>query len=519
MIQPKHLSMSSLGSSLLLFALSFLLLAFASFQQPAKAAVKDKWRIEGKVDRDGDGKTDAAGTWIGRDTDDDDKVDTITKIDQEDKNKNGRFDGDETKFDQEKVPGTAKAQVEGTDPESGAKTRIEAEDADGDGKLEKIRETVTDKTGKVVIEKDISRSGIVVRTRSGYPNPSGGCANPARKDEITELRLTDTNRNGKFDEEDETVVTAFVDLDGDGRADVTEVISRKLLRAYKRSGPDPFRPGDSFFDVFFPLNATPDLCAGLDRFPADLFMRDINGDGEFDRFKNFTDPARATFQVEVSNLTPAFVPQFGNGPGINSHMTISNASSTERAEGVVELSDDDGGPLPISFIGLGTRSRLGFTIEPGGKVDFVSDGQGPLAVGSARVFSGTPVGAVVRFNIAGRGIAGVGLRSPARGFIIPVRRVGGINTGVAIQNAGGTSLSVLFILKDKAGVEIARVGGSLAGNGHGAAFVNELFSAVNTDNFEGTLTVVASAGAIVGEALELGSSPGEFTALPVTPLE
>jgi hypothetical protein len=53
-----------------------------------------------------------------------------------------------------------------------------------------------------------------------------------------------------------------------------------------------------------------------------------------------------------------------------------------------------------------------------------------------------------------------------------------------------------------------------------AQFIDELFQNANLTDFEGTLTVeVSSLNALItATALELGSQPGQFTTLPVTPL-
>ena len=58
----------------------------------------------------------------------------------------------------------------------------------------------------------------------------------------------------------------------------------------------------------------------------------------------------------------------------------------------------------------------------------------------------------------------------------------------------------------------------LPANGHVARFIEELFPDADTSEFEGTLTVTAKKGTIAGTAIQVGSKPGEFTTLPVTPL-
>ena len=41
----------------------------------------------------------------------------------------------------------------------------------------------------------------------------------------------------------------------------------------------------------------------------------------------------------------------------------------------------------------------------------------------------------------------------------------------------------------------------------------------DTNDFEGTLVVEVTGGEVAATALELGNQPGQFTTLPVTPLQ
>ncbi|MDA2931450.1 hypothetical protein MYX84_16145, partial [Acidobacteria bacterium AH-259-O06] len=59
----------------------------------------------------------------------------------------------------------------------------------------------------------------------------------------------------------------------------------------------------------------------------------------------------------------------------------------------------------------------------------------------------------------------------------------------------------------------------LGSGGHLAQFIDQLFTEADTSDFEGTLVVQASDGKIAATALELGPEAGQFTTLPVTPLE
>ncbi len=56
-------------------------------------------------------------------------------------------------------------------------------------------------------------------------------------------------------------------------------------------------------------------------------------------------------------------------------------------------------------------------------------------------------------------------------------------------------------------------------NGHLARFIDELFPEADTADFTGTLTVTAVGGTIAATAIELGNQLGQFTTLPVNPLQ
>ncbi|HUV12484.1 MAG TPA: hypothetical protein VMY18_02510, partial [Acidobacteriota bacterium] len=107
------------------------------------------------------------------------------------------------------------------------------------------------------------------------------------------------------------------------------------------------------------------------------------------------------------------------------------------------------------------------------------------------------------------------------GFITPVRRTA-INTGVAMFNPEDKATGISMRLRDEAGVQIQ--GGlhtlALQPGEHLAQFINQLFPNADLTNFEGTLTVdVGSLNQLItATALELGTGPGQFTTLPVTPI-
>lgn len=225
-----------------------------------------------------------------------------------------------------------------------------------------------------------------------------------------------------------------------------------------------------------------------------------------------------------------FFAQVGNGQGAVSDIVATNPRSAETAA-VAIFGDDEGQALPFGVLKSDSggpfgfpaalQSSVNFTVPALGATTISTDGQGSLLAGSAVVIAESLLGGVIRFDLPGFGVAGVGESRPLRGFIIPVRRrAGGINTGVAIRNV--TSKNVNVILRLRRGtqeVATTRINNFPAG-GHQARFIDQLFSAVNTDNFVGTMIVqVEGDGEVAGTALELGTGPGQFTALPVTALQ
>ena len=271
-----------------------------------------------------------------------------------------------------------------------------------------------------------------------------------------------------------------------------------------------------------------------------------------------TDFPIASFQEEKAGLSDAFVAkitaeqklyfaQFGNGQGFTSDVVLTNPSATKMASGEVSFLDNDGLPLPVGIAaGPGDRTLLGrsvlaeassveFFIPPLGAVTISTDGEGPeLKPGSAVVTASRDLGGVIRFRIPGIGIAGVGVSQPLTGFIIPVRRKAGeINTGVALHNTESQAVTVDLALRTaggeistaavehfQAGEEIATTTiEDFAASGHLAKFLQELFPGVDTNDFQGTLVVQVTGGKVAATALELGPQAGQFTTLPVTPLE
>lgn len=218
---------------------------------------------------------------------------------------------------------------------------------------------------------------------------------------------------------------------------------------------------------------------------------------------------------------PTYIAQFGNGTGVLSEVTITNPSTSAAVSGTLQFNDNDGAPMEVGIVGEDApTSSVDFSIPSLGSTLIATDGQGDDQVGSATATSDSDVGAVVRFTLPGIGITGVGASEAVTGFIVPAQReTGGRSTGLAVFNPGEDPVSVALSLRDPDGEEVAT--GSiddLPGQGHVAQFVQEFFEDV-PDPFTGTIVGEVTGGRVAATALELDAGAGEFTTLPVTPLQ
>ena len=158
-------------------------------------------------------------------------------------------------------------------------------------------------------------------------------------------------------------------------------------------------------------------------------------------------------------------------------------------------------------------------MEPLGELTISTHGRGELVSGSVRVVSDGPIGGVLRFDLPGIGVAGVGASQPVRDAIFPARRqAGGISTGAAIHNLGEEALVVGCQLM-KAGAVLEEEEISLEANGQEARYIDEMFPATDTSDFVGSVRcTVPDGGLFTGVAVELDAANRIFTTLPVVPV-
>ena len=196
---------------------------------------------------------------------------------------------------------------------------------------------------------------------------------------------------------------------------------------------------------------------------------------------------------------------------------------------VIYFYDQEGNPIdPALLVDLTgdleiTEDRalsIQSEMEPLGELTISTYGRGELVSGSVRVVSDGPIGGVLRFDLPGIGVAGVGASQPVRDAIFPARRqAGGISTGAAIHNLGEEALVVGCQLM-KAGAVLEEEEISLEANGQEARYIEEMFTSTDTSDFVGSVRCTASEeGAFTGVAVEFDASNQIFTPLPVVPVE
>ena len=136
------------------------------------------------------------------------------------------------------------------------------------------------------------------------------------------------------------------------------------------------------------------------------------------------------------------------------------------AESVVEVTGD----LEVTADGsLTVRTEM----EPLGELTISTHGRGEVVSGSVKVMAGGPIGGVLRFDLPGIGVAGVGASQPVSDAIFPARRqAGGISTAAAIHNLGAEAMAVNCQLM-KEGAVLEEVEIPLAANGQDARFIEE----------------------------------------------
>ena len=190
---------------------------------------------------------------------------------------------------------------------------------------------------------------------------------------------------------------------------------------------------------------------------------------------------------------------FANGLSITSDLVLVNVFARpirpwlyfydregERiaAESVVELTEE----LEVTEDGsLTVQSEM----QPLQALTISTHGQGEVVAGSVTVLSNGPIGGVLRFDLPGVGVAGVGAGQPLRDALFPARRqAGGISTAVAIRNLEAEELVVSCQLMQE-GAVLQEVDIELKVNGQDGRFIEEVFTTTDTTDFVGMVRCTA----------------------------
>ena len=155
-----------------------------------------------------------------------------------------------------------------------------------------------------------------------------------------------------------------------------------------------------------------------------------------------------------------------------------------------------------------------------GELTISTHGRGDVVTGSVRVVANGPIGGVLRFDIPGVGVAGVGASQPTTDALFPARRQpAGIRTAAAIRNLASQRATVRCRLMS-GGEPLEEVDIRLNAHGQQARFIEEVFTRTDTRDFVGSVRCTAAGEAMfTGVAVELDTGNRIFTTLPVVPIQ
>ena len=126
---------------------------------------------------------------------------------------------------------------------------------------------------------------------------------------------------------------------------------------------------------------------------------------------------------------------FANGEGITSGLVFVNVATHPIRLGL-DFYDKEGNPIAAETVVDATEDleitedgalSVRTAMEPLGELTISTHGRGEVVSGSVKVVSNGPIGGVLRFDLPGIGVAGVGASPPVRDALFPARREGGGN--------------------------------------------------------------------------------------------
>ena len=235
---------------------------------------------------------------------------------------------------------------------------------------------------------------------------------------------------------------------------------------------------------------------------------------------------RAEATPEVGALDFA---HFANGACIISDLVLVNVA-THSIRPILYFYDQEGHPIAAESVvdvtgDLEVTGDGALTVQramkPLGELTISTHGRGEVVSGSVQVISNGPIGGVLRFDLPGIGVTGVGASQPVRDAIFPARRLaGGLSTAAAFRNLGEEAMVVSCQLM-KAGTVLEEVEIPLEANGQESLYIEEMFTFTGADvsDFVGSVRcTVPEEGTFTGVAVEIDEGNRILTTLPVVPV-
>jgi hypothetical protein len=219
----------------------------------------------------------------------------------------------------------------------------------------------------------------------------------------------------------------------------------------------------------------------------------------------------------------------GNNGGSAAHIAVANHWKTSivlintggnAAQAHVRFYDDNGNPLtlPLTFPqGGSSTSASGVDRALAANATLVMESTGPDAIpvktGSMQLTTDGKVSGFVIFHHSNGQEAVVLLENrAASAYLLAFDNTGGVDTGVAVNNAAPQAATVPVIIRDQYGTLIGSGSIGLAANGHNAFVMSTQFPA--TANIRGTLEFDTPVGGQIGVVGIRTTSKPAFTTLP-----
>ena len=238
---------------------------------------------------------------------------------------------------------------------------------------------------------------------------------------------------------------------------------------------------------------------------------------------------RSQAPPEPAEVTPRaavglYFAHFANGAGTTSGIVLVNVAPYP-IQPTLYFSDTGGNPIATDsvvditgdlMVAEDGSLSVSTAMAPLGELTITTHGRGELVSGSVRVVADGPIGGVLRYDIPGIGVAGVGTSTPVQDALFPARREAeGIRTAAALHNIGAEAMAVNCQLL-QGGVALEAVEITLEANGQTARFIDEVFTATDTSDFSGVVRCTAPGrGRFTAIAVEIDAAVGIFTTLPV----